>query len=64
MLMLNGPSLSACAGLNHLFQSLVPSSSPEEAFLEEAVHVSHLHKHSLQLGVIFDCHLTVLPSDA
>lgn len=26
------------------------------------VHVSHLHNHSLQLGVVLDGHLAVLPA--
>lgn len=29
--------------------------------LEEAVHVTHLHKHSLQLGVILYGYLSILP---
>lgn len=31
---------------------------------EETVHVAHFHHHSLQLGVILHCHLTVLSSKA
>lgn len=31
--------------------------------LEQAVHISHLHKHSLQLGVVLNGHLAILSSD-
>ncbi|KAG7227229.1 hypothetical protein INR49_013889, partial [Caranx melampygus] len=31
---------------------------------EETVHIAHLHKHSLQLGVVLDGHLAIFPSDA
>lgn len=32
--------------------------------LEEAVHVAHLHNHSLQLGVVLDGHLSIFSAKA
>lgn len=45
--------------MNMLDSSVCPSHS----VLEQAVHVSHLHKHSLQLGVVLNGHLAVLSAD-
>lgn len=38
--------------------------SEVNSILEEALHVAHLHHHSLQLGVILDGHLAVLSAEA
>lgn len=35
-----------------------------ETGLEEAVHVAHFHNHSLQLGVVLNCHLAILSAKA
>lgn len=32
--------------------------------LEEAVHVAHLHNHSLQLGVVLNGHLSIFSAKA
>lgn len=35
-----------------------------ESCLEETVNISHLHNDSLQLGVVLDCDLAILPAEA